>query len=242
MLDWYIEVSELLRDISDTAEAIRKRLLDDKGKSMSIFTIKGDLNRLTPKLKKIWGAAGRDIDELSNVLRHLGLDARELKEATDFDIPGLITIAKKHAKDAQIKNEKLSFYDLLHPEIQRHALHHFINGHLREAVLNSVMAITEMIRSRTNSTLDGQQLANETFSSDRPRLIFSEIETESGKSDQKGFMQIFAGMYVGIRNPKAHTLTHNLNQTTAAQYLIFASLLARRIDEAKFPPEQVKNA
>jgi hypothetical protein len=46
-------------------------------------------------------------------------------------------------------------------------------------------------------------------------------------------MQIFKGAYQGIRNPKAHSLTHDLTAMKAAQYLVFASLLARRIDEAR---------
>jgi hypothetical protein len=46
-------------------------------------------------------------------------------------------------------------------------------------------------------------------------------------------MQILVGTYLGIRNPKAHSLNHDLDAERAAQYLIFASLLARRIYEAK---------
>ena len=79
---------------------------------------------------------------------------------------------------------------------------------------------------------DGDNLIGKVFSLQTPILILSEIESESGKNDQKGFMQIFKGAYQGIRNPKAHSLTHDLTDTKAAQYLVFASLLARRVDEA----------
>lgn len=64
-------------------------------------------------------------------------------------------------------------------------------------------------------------------------LILSEIDSESGQNDQKGFMQIFKRAYQGILNPKAHSLTHDLTPIKAAQYLVFASLLARRVEEAK---------
>jgi len=46
-------------------------------------------------------------------------------------------------------------------------------------------------------------------------------------------MQIFKGAYQGIRNPKAHSMTHYQTAMKAAQYLVFASLLARRIDEVR---------
>ena len=64
------------------------------------------------------------------------------------------------------------------------------------------------------------------------RNPFSAPKDESGQNDQKGFMQIYKGAYQGIRNPKAHSLTHDLTEVKAAQYLVFASLLARRIEEA----------
>ena len=46
-------------------------------------------------------------------------------------------------------------------------------------------------------------------------------------------MQIFKGVYQGVRNPKAHSLSNDLTDIEAAQYLVLASLLARRIEEAQ---------
>ncbi|MDA8119644.1 MAG: TIGR02391 family protein, partial [Gammaproteobacteria bacterium] len=82
---------------------------------------------------------------------------------------------------------------------------------------------------------DGQGLVSEVFSVERPLLVFSDLESESGRNDQKGFLQILTGAYIGIRNPKAHSLRHDLDKKTAAQYMIFASLLARRVTEARAP-------
>jgi uncharacterized protein (TIGR02391 family) len=124
------------------------------------------------------------------------------------------------------------FQFLLHPEIKRHALSQYNNGHLREAVLNSIMAVFDLIRNKTGLKDDGDKLIGKAFSLSDPYLILSEIDHESGQNDQKGFMQIYKGSFQGIRNPKAHSLTHDLNKLKAAQYLVFASLLARRVDEA----------
>jgi uncharacterized protein (TIGR02391 family) len=81
--------------------------------------------------------------------------------------------------------------------------------------------------------LDGSKLAEKALSLDNPILILSNLTTESGKNDQKGFIQILQGVYTGVRNPKAHSLASDLDRKKALQYLIFASLLARRIEEAK---------
>ena len=105
--------------------------------------------------------------------------------------------------------------------------------HLREAVLNSITALFDYIRAKTLVHDDGDKLIGRVFSVDKPVLVLSELQTESGQNDQKGFMQIFKGAYQGIRNPKAHSMTHDLTQPKAAQYLIFASLLARRVEEAQ---------
>jgi len=125
--------------------------------------------------------------------------------------------------------------DLGHPVITQNAYQHYRNGHLRDAVLNSIIAVFDYIREKTALDEDGDRLIGQAFALDDAFIVLSELETESGKNDQKGFMQIFKGAYQGIRNPKAHSLTHDLTEEKAAQYLIFASLLARRVDEAHFP-------
>jgi uncharacterized protein (TIGR02391 family) len=125
------------------------------------------------------------------------------------------------------------FRVLLHPIITEHALPQYDNGHLRGAVLDSIIAVFDLIRQKTGLREDGDKLIGKVFSLHDPYLILSDIDTESGQNDQKGFMQILKGSFQGIRNPKAHSLTHDLTAIKAAQYLVFASLLARRIDEAK---------
>lgn len=137
----------------------------------------------------------------------------------------------------ELKSDKNSdriadFRFLLHPEIKDHALQQFEDGHLRDAVLNSIIAVFDLIRKKTGLKLDGDNLIGKAFSLEDPYLVLSELNAESGRNDQKGFMQIYKGSFQGIRNPKAHSLTNDLTKLKAAQYLVFASLLARRIDEA----------
>jgi uncharacterized protein (TIGR02391 family) len=125
------------------------------------------------------------------------------------------------------------FEDLLHPLIKINCYQLLKDGHYRESVFNSITAIYDFIRERSKSGEDGDKLIGQVFSLDNPVLILSDLETESGRNDQKGFMQIFKGAYQGIRNPKAHSLMHDLTATKTAQHLIFASLLARRIEDAR---------
>ncbi|MFZ2161341.1 MAG: TIGR02391 family protein [Sideroxyarcus sp.] len=127
----------------------------------------------------------------------------------------------------------LTFEHLLHPIIVQHALAKYRDGHLRNAVLDSIIAIFDLIRQKTGLSEDGDELIGKAFSLATPHLVLSEIESESGKNEQKGFIQILKGAYQGIRNPNAHSLNHDLTQVEAAQYLVLASLLTRRIEEAE---------
>lgn len=129
----------------------------------------------------------------------------------------------------------LGFDSLLHPLILDAAGHHFHAGDFRNAVLDAITAVFDKIRERTSVDLDGDKLINQVLSVDNPLLILSEIQTQSGRNDQSGFADIFRGLYRGVRNPKAHSLNHDLNELKAGQYLVLASLLMRRVVEATEP-------
>jgi uncharacterized protein (TIGR02391 family) len=143
------------------------------------------------------------------------------------------------AEEAQ-KASGAGFLNLLHPTIVTSSYKQFQDGHLREAVLNSVVAVFDLIRERTGIDLDGAELVDRAFSLQHPYLVVSVLDTESGKNDQKGFIQLCKGSYQGIRSPKAHSLDHDLDEIKAAQYLVHASLLSRRVSEATLLKTEAK--
>jgi uncharacterized protein (TIGR02391 family) len=166
--------------------------------------------------------------------RHIGFgmdgDYRDILKNDLFDIENTAqAVLLKFAS----KQGEIGFEQLIHPAIKASSYSHYRDGHLRDAVLNSVIAVFDQIRKTTGIDADGDALVNKAFSLENPVIVLSELESESGQNDQKGFMQIFKGAFQGIRNPKAHSLANDLNEEKAAQYLVFASLLARRLDEAK---------
>ncbi len=72
----------------------------------------------------------------------------------------------------------------------------------------------------------------QTFSPRTPIVALADLSTESGKNEQQGYMDIFAGTMTGIRNPKAH---HNvvIDEKRTIHLLYLASLLMYKLDEAK---------
>jgi uncharacterized protein (TIGR02391 family) len=236
MIDWYLSVKNLLRSIDQKARDAL--LLCEKQGKQATAPINGYMKVDYEQLCGRWHHRYPK-EDLGDIGRHIafGMDC-DYTDIISRDLPDL----EKRA-DAYLLTEmkaqqpqQIGFEELLHPVVCKHSYQLYRDGHLREAVFNSVTVLYEFIRLRTKCEEDGDRLVTQALSLDNPLLVLSELETESGRNDQKGFIQIFKGVYQGIRNPKAHSLTNDLTPLKAAQYMVFASLLARRIEEAKCMP------
>ncbi len=230
MIKWYLEIKKLTRDIAGKSrDALALLEAQDEG---AVLPIKEYLKTDYKRLEAIWNER---VD--GSLPTHLGRHiwwgmSNDFKDILSRDLPDLEEIVDRKLLETAEQRGDLGFERLLHPIIAHESYPMFREGHLREAVFNSVVAIFDLIRQRTGIDADGPNLVNRAFSLADPYLVLSELTSESGQNDQKGFMQVFSGSYQGIRNPKAHTLTHDLTEPAAAQYLVYASLLARRVEEA----------
>lgn len=233
MIEWYLEVNRVLREIRKKSfDAVAAHKADDAG---AATVINGYLKTDYANLRRLW-EEHYDPGELGYLGRHIGFgDAHDYDDILNRDLPQIENVAEQHLLESQGQPNYIGFENLLHPVIFEHAYQQYRAGHLRDAVLNAFTAVFDLIRERTGLDMDGAKLTSQVFSVKEPRLILSEIGTESGRNDQAGFLQIYQGAYIGIRNPKAHSLQHDLTEEKAAQYLIFASLLARRAAEAIEP-------
>jgi uncharacterized protein (TIGR02391 family) len=227
---WFVEVMRLVRQI-------RQKALDaqnSKSKA-TVATLKSYLDSDHDKLQEIWPSSVI-CSSLSDLGRHIHFaQSGDFRDILQFDLPAIEMAAEKHFFAIQPIAPDCGFDSLLHPVIRKSSLAQFQANHFRDAVLNSIIGLCDHIRQVTGAKQDGAKLINQVFGGDNPELIFSELETESGRNDQAGFHKIFLGACEGIRNPKAHSLAHDLSATKAAQYLIFASLLTRRVDECSQP-------
>jgi uncharacterized protein (TIGR02391 family) len=154
----------------------------------------------------------------------------------DF-LGNLLMILNDHILSSLQDGQQEDIVGFLHPAIVRSSYRQFTHGNYREAVLNALIGVFDLLRERTGLDLDGSLLAQTAYSLSSAKLIVSTLRTESGKNEQIGFIELLKGAYSSIRNPKAHSLLINPDRLVAAQNLIFASLLARRIEESKFPSQ-----
>ena len=238
MMEWYFSVIKIIREMR--IKALDALIALEKNKKDGAEILKEYLKKDLELLSKNWP---KDVisSHGKNLGRHIGFG--ELHDYYDIlkeDLPGLEIDAEqlllKFNKNKY--DRELGFENLLHPQIEKNAYRQFCDGYYRESVFNAITSVFDLIRERTFLDLDGEKLVNNVFSLDKPKLILSELDTESGKNEQVGFMEIIRGAFRGIRNPKAHSTKHDLNELKAAQYLVFASLLARRVEECKTPENE----
>ncbi len=104
--------------------------------------------------------------------------------------------------------EALDFWDTIHESIVRVAKNRFESGHYADAVESAFKEINkrvkEIVKSKTGEELDGAGLMFKAFPENNPVIVLDDLSTETGRNIQKGYMHIFAGAMMGIRNPKAH--------------------------------------
>jgi uncharacterized protein (TIGR02391 family) len=79
----------------------------------------------------------------------------------------------------------------------------------------------------------GAPLIGDAFGTKAPRLDVSTEAGRSGDDERDGFLALFRGAMLGVRNPKAHEHFKPEDPQLALEYLGFASLLHRRLDIAE---------
>lgn len=130
----------------------------------------------------------------------------------------------------------LAYLAHLHPYIAKGCTKLFVDGHYTQAVEESAKAVFQYLRDVTGLSLDGAALATQAFSIKKPILAFSDLSDDTKRNEQIGFMELLAAFAKGVRNPLAHTHGKVEEAQKAFEYLVMASLLCRRIDDASPKP------
>jgi uncharacterized protein (TIGR02391 family) len=124
----------------------------------------------------------------------------------------------------------------LHPRIQEASAQLYLDGHQGSAILEAFKAINSRVKQLAGpggQGKDGKSLMGHVFNVNAPVLRLNPGHSTSDRDEQEGFALIFMGAMLGIRNPKAHDLMTPIDPDRAFEYLAFASLLMRRLDDIK---------
>lgn len=117
----------------------------------------------------------------------------------------------------------------LHPAIGRAAIKLFHDGHYANAVEDACKALDGLVQDKSGRPdLSGTDLMKTVFSAKNPTLRFSDLATETERSEQEGMMYLYAGAMLALRNPRAHKLIEDSHEQ-ALEYIGFLNLLANSL-------------
>ena len=126
-----------------------------------------------------------------------------------------------------------SVWSLLHRKVQAVAEERFRSGQYADAVEAALKALNNEVKSITRARvgveMDGAQLMHAAFSPKSQIIVLADLTTQSGRDMQQGFMEMFAGAMLAIRNPKAHDNVV-ITSERAIHFLFVASTLWGTLD------------
>ncbi len=136
------------------------------------------------------------------------------------------------------KTSKPMWWTLIHPTIRMVAEPRFDAHQFADAVFAASTEVTARVRAQVKSAageeLDGFKLMTRAFSGDSPLISLANLGDQSGRDEQQGYLHIFAGTVLAIRNPKAHKVIE-ISGVRAIHHLFLTSLLMEKLDDAGVP-------
>ena len=109
----------------------------------------------------------------------------------------------------------------------------FADGHYARAVEEAFKYLNNAVKKKSGLTeKDGADLMRAAFSANSPVLKLNEFLSDTEKSEQRGYMEIFAGTMTGIRNPRAHDHELDDQPEAALEMLALANHLIRKLNDS----------
>ncbi len=106
----------------------------------------------------------------------------------------------------------------------------FADGHCSVAVEKAFVYVENLVKQQSGlSDKHGSSLMKTVFSVHNPFIRLNAGVTDSDRDEQLGYMEIFAGVMTGIRNPRAHSHNWIDEPKKALGLLVVANHLVRTI-------------
>ncbi|HKO30124.1 MAG TPA: TIGR02391 family protein [Nitrospiraceae bacterium] len=144
--------------------------------------------------------------------------------------------ASSEAASAQPANEATpAGAPRLHDLIAKSSGLLFTNGHYDDAVFNAFKAVEDRVKTLSAKSEIGKRLMTYVFNQEAPALDITSpnADTYQKADEREGYMFLFMGAALGIRNPRGHGGNLDTPEDEAAEMLVLASLLMRALDRAE---------
>ncbi len=150
-----------------------------------------------------------------------------------------VYIAQLYDGSGASPSSMFDLWVLLHPSVVAVAKSRFETKHFADAVEAALKEVNSrvkaFVRKKIGEDLDGSVLMKKAFSPQHPIISLGDPATESGRSMQQGYMELFSGSMSAVRNPNAHANV-TISSERCIEFLFLASLLMAKLDEADVLP------
>jgi uncharacterized protein (TIGR02391 family) len=120
----------------------------------------------------------------------------------------------------------------IHPELWQALAGRYQNEDYKNAILDAMRYLSDLLRNKTNLSGDGVALVGQALGGNAPKLRLNKLQTQTEKDVQKGFEQLLRGLYQGIRNPRTHEQNTD-DQETADAIIYFINYLLGILDQSE---------
>lgn len=162
----------------------------------------------------IYAAAEETAAAMLNAIREVAPAARVRPRTVDCGIS---------------KQLRISIVDL-HPQVVAAAQSLFGSGHYFQAEFEAFKSLESRVRGLVGSDKSGVDLMGHVFRADNPLIDTATDPGRSGTAQREGYLALFRGAMLAVRDPKAHMPSRDLDPRETLEYLALASLLHRRLD------------
>lgn len=161
-------------------------------------------------------------------------DNGKLKQIKKVD-----TISEAEKRVSRLK-EKLQQRNI-HQEIFKYCNEEIVSENYFHLVFEATKSLAQRIREMSSLSLDGASLADEAFSFDfkkqkSPKIALNLLDTDSLKSEQKGFINLVKGIFSMFRNTAAHEpkMIWQIDEEDAIDILTIISYAHKKLDKKVF--------
>lgn len=143
----------------------------------------------------------------------------------------LIFLLNSYGKQEQ------SYWECVHHAFRGAVKDKFMQGHYSDAtfsaskiLMNRLKLIYKEITPDWHD-MDGNQLVEHLFSEQKPRILFGDLSTQTGRNIQRGNSLLFRGWVCRIRNVNAHEEAADISREEGFQDLLLISKLMTELDK-----------
>lgn len=166
--------------------------------------------------------------ELNQVLAFSGVEYGSDAKFRKCEVAQTIPEAEQRAKTIKAKFKGRP----IHPEVVKYCRAELMHDNYFHAVFEATKGLAQRIRDISGVTGDGASLVDKVFFGTQPLIAFNTLQTETEKSEHKGFANLLKGCFGAIRNPRAHEPKILWKgEDDAADYFTLISLLHRKLDD-----------